>query len=202
MNKKLIKNHFLYFGWIYILIALISVIFSLWVLPAKTKLKSYEKVGIFLAIKTYSGEVLKNTILNNDDSLLAVDIYAENPDNYYFASYLQSAGKQSSDIFITSRNAISEQYIQSYCAFLDANKWQNEFDKANDLLMINDRVYGFKLDKNNSLLESSLSFNDEVEEDFYLLINRESKNFGDFYIKDGKKKESDHALKAIHAMID
>ena len=202
MNKKLIKNHFLYFGWIYVLIAALSVILSLWLLPAKTRLKAYEKVGIFLAIKTYDGEVLKDNILEKDNSLLSVDIYAESPDNYYFASYLQSAGKQSSDIFITSKTAISEKYIQSYCAFLDVNKWQNEFSHADELLSIDGRAYGFKLDKSNAVLNSALTFDDEADEDFYLLINRNSKNFGEFYIKDGSEAESNHALTAIHTLID
>lgn len=202
MNKKLIKEHFLYFGWVYLIIAAISIALSLWILPAKTRLKSYEKVGIFLAIQTYNGEVLKNKILENDDSLLDVDVYAENPTNYYFASYLQSAGKQSSDFFITSKTAINEEYIQSYCAFLSTEKWRGEFVHAEELLTINERNYGFKLDKNNPVLQSALSFEDEVEEDFYLLINRNSKNFGDFYCKEENTKESDHALKAIHTLID
>ena len=202
MNKKIIKVHFLFFGWVYVLIAIISIVLSLWLLPAKTQLKSYEKVGIFLAIKTYDETVLKENVLANDDSLLSVEIYAESPANYYFASYLQSAGKQSSDIFITSKNAINDEYIQSYCAFLDASKWQEEFLKAEELLAINGRNYGFKLDKNNPILESALSFEDEADEDFYLLINRNSKNFGDFYVKSGNQVESNHALKAVHTLID
>ena len=110
MNKKMIKEHLIYFSWLYVITLIFSIALWLWVLPAKTKIKASEKVGVFVGIKTIDDIALKEKIMNNDQELLDTIIYYQDVDNYYFTSYLQSAGKQSSDFFIFSFDRLCEKY--------------------------------------------------------------------------------------------
>lgn len=196
MNKK-IKEHFLYFGWLYIIAIIFSIALTMWILPAKTRLKSYEKVGIFLGAKTYDENVLKENILASDDSLLAVDVYAQDPNNFYYVSYLQSAGKQSCDFFILPKSSISDDLVQTLCLFKDEADWKNEFNINTDLIVINNRIYGFILNKDNQILIDAIGFDDENNDEYCLYLNRNSKNLGNF----NSINESNHALKAIHTLL-
>ena len=201
MNKKMIKEHLIYFSWLYVITLIFSIALWLWVLPAKTKIKASEKVGVFVGIKTIDDIALKEKIMNNDQELLDTIIYYQDVDNYYFTSYLQSAGKQSSDFFILP-SSISNDLIQTLCISFTPDEWSAEFNNVTDFKKIDEKAYGILLNKNDESLNKIFSFDDEKDEDYYLFINRKSNNFKGFYEPNNKQIKTDHALKAIHTIID
>ncbi len=201
--KRSIKEHLLRFGWGYAAIALISVSGWLWAIPAKISPKAQEIIGIFLGAKSVNETLLKEESFKKaDSSLLEVNLFVQSPENYYFGSFFQTQGIQSSDIFVLQKESISEDNIRAYCSSFKNEDLESLFQiGSEDLLAVKGKAYGVKLrTEEGGIWTRALSLEDEKEGDYYLFFNRRSRNFGDFYQYDGKQSYSDHGLDVLDAL--
>lgn len=193
------RRHLSHYWWAYLLSFVVSCSVWAWAIPAKTSLKNYEKVGIVFAIDKADEERIKNTIMDDAEiSLQAVDIYIQDPKSNYFSSLMQSAGRMSCDLYIFPLS-LDESYIQTYCPRIEKDAFISEFGTDKEIIDVSGYSYGIKIKE--EVLTSYLLLGQEINEEYGLFINRDSMNFGEFYKKDGKKSESNHALKAFHSLL-
>ena len=194
--KRAFALHLKRYFWAYLLAGVFSVSIWTWVIPAKTKPKAKERVGVFVAAKVVDQEKMKARILaQGDDTLLEAEIYVQDPDSLYFGPSIQSSGRRSSDFYLLPSD-IGDDWIRSLCPGFSDIAWEETFPELGEPYHIGEQCYGRKVELRDYLSEET-----DQEKDYYLFLNRYSKNFGSFYVPPEKSAESSHGIEAIHALF-
>lgn len=189
------------YWFVYLAIIVFSIALWSWLIPAKNRYSSKEKIGIFAAIKSGDENLFSQVIKGDNSNVKEVDVFSSVPSDSLFGISLSSKGKTSSDFFILPSSGYDENLIMSLCAPLDNDKLLSAFGNGYDLFELNRRTYGLKLFKDGeTYLNSFLTYDDEESKEYILVFNRLSKNNSSIYNANGE--ETNNGVLAAKALLN
>lgn len=201
MIRAPLSQHIKSYYWCYLLALLLPIALWTWVIPAKVAPTKAETVNVFVGAKTVESDLVQAVMEEKaDPGVLKMDVFQCDPEYSLFGTVIGSAGKEQCDFFILSPSSVDINVIHSLMGFLPEESWRAEFPEASEMFVSESRTYGFLLNDIMPSLDSYITLDDEKYSDYYVFLNRESKNFGSFF--QAEESESGNALAALHALLD
>ena len=178
MNKS-IKRHIYRYGFVYILLIVISIALWTWLVPAKVRYKAEEKVGIFAGVKSGDESLFVSVIVEKKiETIKQVDVYTSDSDYYLFGTMISSIGQYSCDFFILPLGYFDDNIITSLCLEIDETILKKTFGDKYDCYSLDSKSYGIKLFKEDGTLYLAdfIGYEDEPTKQFVLVFNKSSVN--------------------------
>jgi len=124
-KKSIIKNHFFYNWYVYIIAIVGFSLITVWIANLKTRNQPYEMVTIFSGVPSIDTKKTTQVITENDPdkSLREVRILDYDPNDSSFGTILTSAGTYNTDIVIIPINKANESFCAQY--MLDLTGYQS-----------------------------------------------------------------------------
>ncbi|MGN0813416.1 MAG: hypothetical protein ACI4MQ_07910 [Candidatus Coproplasma sp.] len=189
--------------WAYIVCIFVVIMLWSWIFNIITKVKTEEKVSVFIA--TYTNKFEKYEELNDTrpEYLRTVELNACSINDGIFSSYLSVYGYEIGDILILPESYLSKDNCAYYYAEISAT-YQAAFENLGYYTTENGKVYGIKIhdkDTHESVIDC-ISYGDEdKEQNYYLLFNRKSVHLSDLS-DESKKSEMNGAIEIAKRLLE
>lgn len=182
MTKEKVKTFFQYRMWLVLLIFLFTFVSFYWILHALNAYKPEEKFSLFAECYGLNDKESFDSIdkLLEDKKIPEFNYYLYSPDNKDIASYYSKFGSKS-DLIILKESDLDEMEdtITNNFMILDDmldGSYQYYKYTTNSYAL---KVYSYNDDSYNQTikLSSMLNFENESQDNYYLLINNKSVHF-------------------------
>ena len=181
--KVYLKTRLSYDWWKYVAIVLIVCLLCYYAFYMSDKLKSTEKIQIFISANIEDFEVEKELEQKfEDQGILDYFFYQASAENKNFDTAFETQGFGNSDILIVPEEVLTETML-SNCVELD-EEFKNDCLAVNsEVLFFNsgEKTYGIKIYiKDNSEYNNKLSFNSwlDFDKNYCMVLSKQSQNVG------------------------
>lgn len=208
MTKKLVKQHFFYYWYIYaIFIGIIAVVVT-WSTKAIIAVKTHEKVQYFVGASKIERGLLIDDVLKEDSSCMDCGILSCSLNDPNFYAYLTSAGVVETDFIIIPDAFVSVGFVTSYCRELNSieTKLNQIYPFKYEKMMIDNfeatiGIVIYDKDEDYSIFNKYFTYNIETTnyKKYYLFINKDTCNMNSLIYYPGAS--SDHATNALKTMV-
>lgn len=194
MKKLRLGEFFINYGWVLLIILVISIVGWYWPISVFNQPKDYEKISIFIEGFDLSDDTLSSDLEEHlkDDGVLRVDISLYSPIDPLINSYYTAFGEEADILFLVS-SAVDSMFT-NYPAGAKEDWISYSPSLINDLsitgmmdyYVYEDEAYGLKIyDKddssyNRNIDELGIFKTDEFNEDVYIFLRKASPNFGSY----------------------
>lgn len=187
--------------WAYISCILVVVLAWNCVFGAITKIKTEEKVCVFIGSYSASFEKYEELNAGRPEYLRKIEVNAYSVNIGMFAGLLSVFGYETGDILILPEKYINEEHCISLYAEI-SEKYREQFENIG-FYDFEGKAYGIKIhdkETHESLIDCIDFGEGENEENFYLLFNKKSLHLGDLS-DENKRNDMDGAIKAAQRLL-
>ena len=190
LRKDSFKSFFVNYGYLFLIIPILSYLLWYYPLNAINEVQSYEQINFFITGYTFNDEELEKDIhsLLKEDDCYEVNIHCYSPKENYLVSYYERFGEESDFIFLYQSDLdemVKDALEGVTSSFLPWTKEMKEDAKCkeNDVFYtVNETDYALEIYHPNggsfSRIENFVSFQDN--EPVYMLLNSRTPNWGDY----------------------
>ena len=209
-NKKTLLNYFMYYGWAIIVFAIVSFASLTLILSAVNKIYDHQRFSIFFSAYGLKEERFKNELLDElkDDGVIEINYFDYPCNSDQIVTYYDVYGEKS-DINILSETDIKDmqQYVGDY--FINITGYlKTELNLSNNYTYYSydEKPYAIKIyDKDDNSYNDKFIYQEwinfskgELTDNFYILLRRNSINFGEY----GDKNKTTNAIKGLRYLIN
>lgn len=200
--KKILHNVGKDFGWYFICIFTIVVVWS-WVFSFLAVVPPAEKVCVFIGSNSeyFKAENLEQLETVKPDYVKKIDVTPYSLDDSMFQTYFSIFGCDSGDIIIIPESKVNDQLCISYFSGISTYYQENlqnlGFYQAEGI------VFGLKIhdkETHQSLISCIDYGSGDKEENYYLFFNKNSLHISDLFEAD-KKSDKDGAIKIAEKLL-
>lgn len=202
MNKS-IRRHIFRYGFVYLLLIVLSIALWTWLVPAKVRYKANEKVGIFVGVKSGDESLFTSVIEKEEiETIKQINVYTSDPSYSLFGTMISSVGQHSCDFFLLPIGYFDKNIISSLCLEIDESLLKETFGDKYDCYSLDSKTYGLKLFKEDGslFLNDFISYEDELSKEYILVFNKTSMN--NMSLHKDNNGETDNGVKAARALLN
>lgn len=209
-NKKSLLNYFMYYGWAIIVFGIVAFASLTLILSAVNKIYDHQRFSIFFSAYGLKEERYKDELLEElkDDGVIEINYYDYPCDSSKVVTYYTVYGEKS-DINILSETDIKDmqQYVADYFINI-TDPLISDLGLSNDYTYYSydEKAYAIKIfDKDDESYNDKFIYQEwidfkkeDLSDNFYILLRRNSINFGEY----GDKNRTTNAIKGLRYLIN
>ena len=211
VSKKGIKTHFSYNWWVYVVLPVLAISVIFYSFYLKDRLKANEQITIFTEINIADKREIRKGLLDElkDDGILKINFTDAAGANEMKYTLLEAQGFSLSDILIFSESTFNDSIIANLVQFDDdfVNQIKAKNEHVEIYQTLNSHSYGVKIfDFDDKEYNEKFNFSswlnfDNLEENYYMVLNSKSRNVGKFSTHKKAKDENVAAFKAFTYLL-
>ena len=210
-SKIKVGNFFMYYGWLVIILSVLSFALSTVILSAINRIKANEKFSIFIAAYGIKEERNKKELLEylKEDKVIEVNYYSYFKNELNIGDYFSAYGFNA-EINILSEKELTDMDVgikNMYIPFDNVIKTALSLNEKYQGYEYESDVYAIKLfDKDDESYNMNFkyqewinfTFDGQEKENYYLLLNKNAPTYGEY----SKRNIADYALKGVKYFLD
>ena len=199
VTKQAIKQSFVDYWWIYIVVAVLLCSAWLYAFYLKDKIRDNERLQIFVAGKISDRDLERRAEeYFANDGILEVNLYVLSPDFKGFEAGFSAQGFLNSDLLL-----LPQSLVEKYAAYALALDGVITLPDDVETYSADGKIYAVKVGMVNSEGYTPLygfGWIDEKDEDMYVLLSPKSQNIGKLN-PDGNANDK-HALQLLQMLLN